>query len=310
MNVFVAGGNGLVGSAILREAPQVFRIFAPSRSELDLEKFHEVLDFFITNKIQAVIFAAAKVGGILANSTSQFDFLLKNLTIQNSVIEAAKFAGVRDFIFLGSSCAYPRMAVQPIKEEALMTGPLEPTNEAYALAKIAGIKMCRALHEELGLNYFTLMPTNLYGFNDNFDRATAHVPAALLRKFHEAKLFSSSSVEIWGTGEPMREFMSATDLARACWFFISRNFGGEIINIGTGFEISISDFAILIARIVGYEGEIIFNSNLPNGTPRKILDCSKAHSYGWSASINLEEGIRNTYEWFSTNYESGGVRGV
>ena len=310
MNVFVAGGNGLVGSAILREAPQVFRIFAPSRSELDLEKFHEVLDFFITNKIQAVIFAAAKVGGILANSTSQFDFLLKNLTIQNSVIEAAKFAGVRDFIFLGSSCAYPRMAVQPIKEEALMTGPLEPTNEAYALAKIAGIKMCRALHEELGLNYFTLMPTNLYGFNDNFDRATAHVPAALLRKFHEAKLFSSSSVEIWGTGEPMREFMSATDLARACWFFISRNFGGEIINIGTGFEISISDFAILIARIVGYEGEILFNSNLPNGTPRKILDCSKAHSYGWSASINLEEGIRNTYEWFSTNYESGGVRGV
>jgi len=306
----VAGINGLVGSAILREAPPEFKIFAPTRSELELENSDEVLEFFVTNRIEAVIFAAAKVGGILANSTSQYDFLLKNLTIQNSVFEAAKHAGVKDFIFLGSSCAYPRMAEQPIKEDALMTGPLEPTNEAYALAKIAGIKMCKALHEELGLNYFTLMPTNLYGSNDNFDKATAHVPAALLRKFHEAKLFSSRSVEIWGTGEPMREFMSATDLARACWFFISRKFGGEVINIGTGFEISISDFAILIARIVGYEGEIIFNPNFPNGTPRKVLDCSKAHSYGWSATIKLDEGMRNTYDWFSTHYDLGDVRGV
>jgi GDP-L-fucose synthase len=260
-------------------------------------------------KPDAVILAAAKVGGIEANSTNQKDFLLQNLKIQNSVIEAASLLQIRNLLFLGSSCIYPKFAVQPISEESLLKGQLEPTNEGYAIAKIAGIKLCRSIFEELKLNYLSLMPTNLYGPNDNFDPKVSHVPAALLRKFHEAKVAGSSEVVVWGSGTPRREFMHVDDMADACWFMLGQEAGGELINVGTGIDIEIREFALLIAKIVGFEGEIVFDTTKPDGTPRKVLDVSKIHSFGWKHRIDLVDGLEATYAWYKHALERGEVRG-
>ncbi len=259
--------------------------------------------------MSTVVLAAAQVGGIIANSTNQLDFLLKNLKIQNSVIEAAVRLEIPNFVFLGSSCIYPKLAPQPIKEDSLLSGYLESTNEGYALAKITGIRMCKAVFEQKGLNFFSLMPTNLYGPNDNFDLELGHVPASLMRKFHEAKISNSKEVIVWGTGQPKREFMHVNDMAVAVWQMLDRNVGGELINVGTGEDVSISEFATTMAKVVGYEGEIVFDIAKPDGTPRKLLDVSKAHSYGWRHQIELEEGLQQTYSWFVDALAKGEVRG-
>jgi GDP-L-fucose synthase len=276
---------------------------------VDLEDFKSVYQFLKKEEPDAVILAAAKVGGIEANSINQKDFLLQNLKIQNSVIEAASLLQIRNLLFLGSSCIYPKFAVQPISEESLLKGQLEPTNEGYAIAKIAGIKLCRSIFEELKLNYFSLMPTNLYGPNDNFDPKVSHVPAALLRKFHEAKVAGSSEVVVWGSGTPRREFMHVDDMADACWFMLGQEAGGELINVGTGNDIEIREFALLIAKIVGFEGEIVFDTTKPDGTPRKVLDVSKIHSFGWKHRIDLVDGMEATYAWYKHALERGEVRG-
>ena len=309
MRVLVAGGKGLVGSAVLRKAPADYQIFSPTRSVLPLDKIAPVSNYLKENKIDSVILAAAQVGGISANIRRQKDFLLENLKIQNSVIEASLENKIKNFIFLGSSCIYPALAPQPIHETSLLTGPLEPTNEGYALAKISGVKLCKAIFDEFALNYVSLMPTNLFGIHDNFDKQDSHVPAALMRRFHEAKLNKFESVSVWGTGKPMREFMSSDDLADACWHFLLSCHGGELINIGTGVEISIFNFAKLLAKIVGYSGEIRFDLTKPDGSPRKLLDGSKAKKYGWQSKIDLEVGLRETYKWFASEYEKGEIRG-
>lgn len=257
----------------------------------------------------AIILAAAKVGGIEANLAHQKDFLLQNLKIQNSVLEAASLLRVNNLLFLGSSCIYPKFADQPISEESLLNGQLEPTNEGYAIAKIAGIKLCRSIYEEQNLNYFSLMPTNLYGPNDNFDPKVSHVPAALLRKFHEAKISGSSEVTVWGSGTPRREFMHVDDMAEACWYMLGQEAGGELINVGTGKDIEIREFANLIAKIVGFDGDIVFDTSKPDGTPRKVLDVSKIHSFGWKHRIDLENGMEETYAWYKSALERGEVRG-
>jgi GDP-L-fucose synthase len=261
------------------------------------------------HKPDLIVLAAGRVGGIGANSHHQKDFLLENLTIQNNVISAASKTGVENLIFLGSSCIYPRLAPQPIKEESLLTGPLEPTNEGYALAKIAGIRLCKAIFEEEGLNYFSLMPTNMYGPNDNFDLENSHLPAALMRRFHEAKGSGIKEVKIWGTGTPRREFMHSNDLAKACWFMSKKQAGGELINIGTGRDMQISNFAELMANVVGYEGDIAYDSSKPDGSPQKVLDVSKIESYGWRSEIELKAGLEETYSWFKDALEKGGLRG-
>ena len=249
------------------------------------------------------------MGGIGANAKFQKEFLVENLVIQNNLMIGAEKSGVRNLVFLGSSCIYPQLAPQPIKENSLLTGPLEPTNEGYAIAKIAGIRLCRAIYDQDDLNFFSLMPTNLYGPNDNFDEFTSHVPAALIRKFHEAKINNQSEVVVWGTGTPRREFMHVNDMARACWYMLDQDVGGELINIGTGEDLTIADFAKLIANVVGYEGKITFDSSKPDGTPRKLLDVSKAHSYGWKHTVELEDGLRQTYSWFVDALAKGEVRG-
>ena len=256
-----------------------------------------------------MIDAAAKVGGISANSTHQKDFLLKNLEIQDSVIDSAANLGIPKLIFLGSSCIYPKLAPQPISEKSLLTGPLEPTNEGYALAKISGIRLCKAIADEMKFNYFSVMPTNLFGPNDNFHLSTSHVPAAFLRRFHQAKISNSPDVEIWGTGTPLREFMHADDLASACWHLLEGHYGGELLNAGSGIEISISDFAQLVAEIVGFNGNIKFDNSKPDGTPRKLMNSSKIHKLGWKASIGLEQGLRSTYSWYISALGKGEVRG-
>ncbi len=309
MKVFLAGHNGLVGSAIIREAPATVEIIKVSRSKLDLVDQSAVYDFIAKEKPDSIILAAAVVGGIGANSTNQKGFLLENLRIQNSVLGAASELGIHNFIFLGSSCIYPKFAPQPIQENSILSGPLELTNEGYAIAKIAGVRLVQAIADEQNLNYFSLMPTNLYGPNDNFEAFTSHVPAALMRKFHEAKISNLKQVVVWGTGSPRREFMHVDDMARACWYLLGQNVGGELINIGTGSDISISDFANLMARIVGFEGEIIFDLSKPDGTPRKLLDVTKAHALGWKHQIELEDGLRQTYSWFVEALDNGGVRG-
>jgi len=310
MKVFVIGHKGLVGSSLLRTAPDYVQVLTQSRDELNLENAQDVFDFIQSEKPDSIILAAAKVGGILANSQQQYEFLLRNLNIQNSVISAAHKSEVQNFIFLGSSCIYPKFARQPVREGSLLTGLLEPTNEGYALAKIAGLRMVQAIFEETGRNFFSLMPTNLYGPNDNFDNKTSHVPAALLRRFHEAKLGNFNSVEVWGSGSPRREFMHVDDLANACWFFISKNLGGRLINIGLGSDISIRDFAFLIARVTGYSGEIQFNSDKPDGSPQKLLDVSQATSLGWKAKIDLDWGLSSTYQWLVKNWGGKSIRGV
>ena len=309
MKVFVAGHQGMVGSSVVKQAPRDAVLVTRSRSELMLSSETAMNHFFEEEDIDVVILAAAKVGGIGANSKFQKEFLVENLQIQNSIMVAAAKNLVQNFIFLGSSCIYPRMAPQPITESSLLTGPLEPSNEGYALAKIAGIRLARAIHDQDGLNYFALMPTNLYGSNDNFDNFSSHVPAALMRKFHEAKLNGIPQVVVWGSGKPRREFMHVDDMARACWHMLNQDVGGELINIGTGEDVSIADFATLMAKVVGYEGKIIYDTSKPDGTPRKLLDVSKAHSYGWKYEIELEEGLEQTYAWFVDALAKGEVRG-
>ena len=309
MRVFVAGHRGTVGSAIVRLAPTNVEVLTRDRATLNLEIRDEVMSYLVDKRPDAIILAAAKVGGIKANATNQRMHLLQNLRIQNVVIDAAACLGVPNFLFLGSSCIYPRVAPQPMRESSLLTGPLEPTNDGYAIAKIAGIRLCRAIFEEEGLNYFSLMPTNLYGPNDNFNLQTSHVPAALIRKFHEAKLSGATEVVVWGTGNPRREFMHVDDMAQACWFMLGHDNGGALFNVGTGIDIQIREFAELVAKVIGYRGQIVFDTSRPDGPPRKLLDVTKIHSLGWSHGIELEEGLRSTYAWFLKALKEGVVRG-
>lgn len=298
--IYIAGHKGMVGSAILRKLQQNGHqqfALADSRS-LDLRNQTEVREFFRREQPEYVFLAAAKVGGILANDTYRADFLYDNLMIEANVIEAAWRFGVKKLMFLGSSCIYPKMAPQPLQEDALLTGPLEPTNEPYAIAKIAGIKLCDAYRAQHGCNFVSVMPTNLYGPNDNYDLQNSHVLPAMLRKFHTAKQERAPFVTIWGTGTPRREFLHVDDLADACCFLMERYNEPGFVNIGVGEDISILELAQLVSRIVGYEGEIQHDLSKPDGTPRKLMDVSKLHSMGWKATIGLEQGIRAVYEKF------------
>lgn len=296
--IYVAGHRGMVGSAIVRRLQKegYNNIISKTSAELDLRVQQDVADFFDNNRPEYVFLAAAKVGGILANNEYRGEFLYDNLMIQNNVIHAAYKTGVQKLMFLGSSCIYPKMAPQPLKEEYLLTGLLEHTNEPYAIAKIAGIKMCDAYRDQYGCNFISVMPTNLYGANDNYDLQKSHVLPALLRKFHEAKLNNLPSVTAWGTGSPLREFLHADDLADACVFLMKEFNEAGFVNIGVGEDVSIKELANMVKNIVGYEGEIIWDTTKPDGTPRKLMDVSKLHSMGWKAGISLEEGIRAVYQ--------------
>ncbi len=298
--IYVAGGAGLVGSAMLRtlRAGGYGNVIAPSRAELDLEDQRQVATFFAREKPEYVFLAAAKVGGILANSTYPADFIRANLAIELNVIDAAYRAGVTKLLMLGSSCIYPRMAHQPIQESELLTGPLEKTNESYAIAKIAGIKMCQAYHTQYAANFINVMPTNLYGPGDNFDPNASHVIPALLRRFHDAHQSGSESVVVWGTGKPRREFLHVDDLASACLHLMLVYDSPEIINVGTGTDVSIRDLAELIKEIVAFDGRIQWDSSKPDGTPRKLLDVSRLTATGWKPKIGLKEGISQAYAWF------------
>jgi len=309
MKVFVAGDKGMVGSALVRTAASNIEIMTEPRTSLDLTDEKRALAYLEKSNPDAVILAAARVGGIGANSSHQKDFLLTNLKIQNAVIEAAAKLKIPKLLFLGSSCIYPRLAQQPITEESLLTGPLEPTNEGYALAKIAGIRLCKAIFEEDGLQYFSLMPTNLYGPNDNFDYQGSHVPAALMRRFHEAKERGDSVVAIWGSGTPRREFMHVDDMAQACWFMLDKANGGELLNVGTGEDVTIKEFAQQMADCVGFQGELQFDHSKPDGSPRKLLNVDKIHSLGWKHNVDLGTGLKMTYEWFKSALGRGEVRG-
>lgn len=304
--IFVAGHNGLVGSAIVRrlEAGGYTNIIVRSRKQTDLENQGSVLKLFLEEKPEYVFMAAAKVGGILANNTYPVDFIRSNLMVQNNIIDASHYAGVRKLLFLGSSCIYPKMAPQPMKEEYLLTGALEPTNEWYAIAKIAGIKLCQAYHRQHGMNAISLMPTNLYGPGDNFDLNASHVLPALIRKFHEAKLAGAKEVVMWGTGTPMREFLHVDDLADACVHLMLTYNDPEIVNVGTGEDVTIRQLADLVKNTVGFEGEIIQDLTKPDGTPRKLLDVSKLHGLGWKHQVELGLGIQTTYKWFLENLEA------
>jgi len=296
--IYIAGHRGMAGSAILRRLQQegYTNIIYRSSQELDLRNQQAVADFFSQEKPEYVFLAAAKVGGILANNTYKADFIYENLAIQSNVIHQSYKHAVKKLLFLGSSCIYPKFAPQPIKEEYLLTGTLEPTNEPYAIAKIAGIKMCQAYREQYGCNFISVMPTNLYGEGDNYDPQNSHVIAALIRKFYEAKRDGKKQVEIWGTGTPRREFLNADDLADACYFLMLHYDSPEIVNIGVGEDISIKELALLIKEIVGYEGELFFDTSKPDGTPRKLLDVSKLHNLGWRHRIGLREGIEQVLQ--------------
>jgi len=298
--VFVAGHRGLVGSAIVRrlEALGCRNLLLRSHSDLDLCGQVAVDDFFREHRPEYVFLAAAKVGGILANATRPAEFLRDNLAIQTNVIHAAWAHGAKKLLFLGSSCIYPRLAPQPIKEEYLLTGPLEATNEAYAIAKIAGLKLAAAYHAQYGFSTISLMPTNLYGPGDNFDLQSSHVLPAMMRRFHEAKMSGSSSVTLWGTGMPRREFLHVDDLANAACFLMDNYDAHDPLNIGVGEDLTIAELAVLVARIVDYGGTILFDPSLPDGTPRKLLDVSRIHALGWHAQIPLKRGIALTYEWY------------
>ena len=301
--IFVAGHRGMVGSALVRrlEAEGFNILLTADRSQLDLMDESAVAKFFLEEKPAVVICAAAKVGGIKANNDYPVQFLLDNLRIQNNVIHWAYESGVRKLLFLGSSCIYPKFAPQPMPETALLSGPLEPTNEAYAIAKIAGIKLCQAYCREYGNNFISAMPTNLYGPNDNFDLETSHVLAALIRKAHEAKMRNQRKLIVWGTGKPRREFLHVDDLASACLLLLEKYDSPEIINVGYGEDISIRELAELICDVVGFNGELGWDTSKPDGTPRKLLDVSKLSALGWKPAISLREGIARTYQWFRAN---------
>ncbi|KAB2880952.1 GDP-L-fucose synthase [bacterium] len=303
--IFVAGHRGLVGSALVRrlEADGYINLVTRSHAELDLEKQDAVSKFFEDEHPEFVFMAAAKVGGIHANNTYRADFLIKNLKIQNNIIESSYITSVKKLMFLGSSCIYPRLAPQPLKESYLLTGTLEPTNEPYAIAKIAGIKLCESYNRQYGTNYISVMPTNLYGENDNFDLQNAHVLPALIRKFIEAKTKDEPSVIIWGSGVPLREFLYVDDMADACVFLMNSYSGNEFINIGVGEEISIKNLAELIKKLIGYGGKLIFDTTKLDGTPRKLMDVSKLNSLGWKAKTTLEEGLRKTISWYMNHIQ-------
>ncbi|NVN92668.1 MAG: GDP-L-fucose synthase [Desulfuromonadales bacterium] len=312
--IFVAGQRGMVGSAIIRQlrGAGYENIILRTSQELDLRDQQAVEAFFQTEKPDYVFLAAAKVGGIVANSTYPADFIYSNLQIQNNVIHQSYLNGVKRLLFLGSTCIYPKLAPQPLKEEYLLTGALEPTNDAYAVAKIAGITMCRSYNRQYGARYLAIMPNNLYGPNDNFDLEKSHVLPAMIRKCHEAKLSGAASVTIWGTGAPLREFLQVDDLASACLFLMNldeQRYGEllndsaapALINVGSGQEISIRDLALLVKGIVGFEGELEFDTAKPDGTPRKLADASRIHALGWKHRIELQEGIEEAYRWFREN---------
>jgi GDP-L-fucose synthase len=298
--IYVAGHRGLVGSAMIRALKKegYANILTATRQQVDLTNQQVVGDFFAREKPEYVFLAAAKVGGILSNSVYPADFIYENLLIETNVIHQSFINGAKKLLFLGSSCIYPKMAEQPIKEDALLTGPLEPTNDAYAIAKIAGIKMCQAYNQQYGTRYISVMPTNLYGPNDNFDLATSHVFPALIRKFHGAKIGKEPSVTVWGTGSPVREFLFIDDLADACLHLMNTYDGSSIVNIGTGSGITIKELAEKIRSAVGYQGEIIFDTTKPDGTPVKINDVSYLESLGWQSKTDLDTGIRMTYDWY------------
>ncbi|HWK99081.1 MAG TPA: GDP-L-fucose synthase [Parapedobacter sp.] len=302
--IYVAGHRGMVGSAIRRKLNTLGfdNLLLRTSDELDLRNQQAVADFFAAERPDYVFLAAAKVGGILANNTLRADFLYENLAIQNNVIHQAHVHDVKKLLFLGSSCIYPKLAPQPIKEEYLLTGLLEPTNEPYAIAKIAGIKLCEAYHDQYGHNFISVMPTNLYGYRDNYHPERSHVLPALLRRLHEAKVANQPTVTVWGTGSPKREFLFADDLADACVFLMANYNDPQLINIGTGEDLPIRDLAYLIKSIVGYEGELVFDASKPDGTPRKLMDVNKLHALGWHHTVPLETGIRLVYEDFLTNY--------
>lgn len=299
--IYVAGHRGMVGSAITRKLKESghTNLLQRTSSELDLRNQQAVYDFFASEKPDYVFLAAAKVGGIVANNTYRAEFIYENMMIQNNVIHAAYLNGVKKLMFLGSSCIYPKMAPQPLKEEYLLTGLLEPTNEPYAIAKIAGIKMCDAYRAQYGCNFISVMPTNLYGENDNYDLKNSHVLPALIRKFHEAKITGAPSVMMWGTGEPRREFLHADDLADACYFLMQTYNDEGFVNIGTGEDLTINDLALMVKDIVGYKGNIEHDLSKPDGTPRKLMDVQKLHSLGWKARIGLKEGIQKVYKDFT-----------
>jgi GDP-L-fucose synthase len=301
--IFVAGHRGMVGSALVRrlEAQDFTNLLTRDRSQIDLGDESAVAKFFAEARPDIVILAAAKVGGIKANNDFPVEFLLDNLRIQNNIIRSAHQTGVRKLLFLGSSCIYPKLAPQPIPESALLTGPLEPTNEAYAIAKIAGIKLCQAYAREYGANFIAVMPTNLYGPNDNFDLETSHALAGLLRKAHEAKTRNEKRLVVWGTGEPRREFLHVDDLAAACLLLLEKYDSQEIINIGCGEDVTIRELAELICDVVGFDGELVWDKTKPDGTPRKLLDVTRIRALGWQPRIPLRQGIAKTYEWFLAN---------
>ncbi len=300
--IYIAGHRGMVGSAIHRRliALGYEKIITMSSVELDLRIQERVNEFFEAERPDYVFLAAAKVGGILANNTYRADFIYENIMIQSNVIHSAYATGVKKLMFLGSSCIYPKMAPQPLKEEYLLTGLLEPTNEPYAIAKIAGIKMCDAYRSQYGCDFISVMPTNLYGPNDNYDLQNAHVLPSLIRKFHEAKLNNAPEVNIWGSGTPKREFLHADDLADACVYLMNNYSDAGLVNIGTGEDISISDLAALIQKVVGYEGAIVYDSTKPDGTPRKLMDVSKLTSLGWKFSIPVEKGLELVYKEYQS----------
>jgi GDP-L-fucose synthase len=303
--IYIAGHRGMVGSAIWRalEAKGYHQLIGKSSKELDLRNQQAVMTFFQSEKPEVVIDAAARVGGILANNDYPYHFLMENMLIQNNLIDGAHRHEVASFVFLGSSCIYPKLAPQPLKEEYLLTSSLEPTNEWYALAKISGVKACEAIRKQFNKNFVSLMPTNLYGPHDNFDLQTSHVLPAMLRKFHEAKENGHSPVKLWGSGTPMREFLHVDDVAEAVVFALENKLPDNLYNIGTGVDLTIKELAELIQKTVGHQGELIWDSEKPDGTPRKLMDVSKMAAAGWTYKIPLEEGIRSTYQWFLNNVD-------
>jgi len=303
--IYVAGHRGLVGAALVRRltAEGFTNIIGRTSKELDLTSQSQVVDFFAREKPDYVFLAAAKVGGIQANNTYRAEFIYKNLMIQTNIIHQSWVNGVKKLLFLGSSCIYPRECPQPIREEYLLTGPLEPTNSPYAVAKIAGIEMCRAYNSQYGTSFIPVMPTNLYGPGDNFDLENSHVLPALIRKFHKAKQQQAQTVTVWGTGKPRREFLHVDDLAAACTFLMAQYAGTDLFNIGTGTDLSIKELAEIVAEAVGFTGKLVYDASKPDGTPQKLLDVTRINQAGWQARIPLKEGIKNVYSWYTQHWE-------